>query len=62
MSVLAAVFIHVRMLVEMLVRVLVAVFVLDGSVAPDLAERIVEVMPACERAILLTGETEEETR
>ena len=40
----------------------VAVFVLDGSVAPDLAERIVEVMPACERAILLTGETEGETR
>ncbi|MBP5212387.1 MAG: ACT domain-containing protein, partial [Pyramidobacter sp.] len=40
----------------------VAVFVLDGAVAPDLPERIRQVMPACERAILLSGETEEETR
>ena len=40
----------------------VAVFVLDGSVPADLAERVKQVMPACERAILLTGDTEEETR
>jgi len=38
----------------------VAVFELDGAVSSDLAERIKEVMPACERAILLTGENEEE--